>query len=226
MITKNIHEDISPLSFELQKWSTSPKAVDLAFKRLLDVIIAFVALVTLLPFLLFVALMIRATSPGPALFRQLRWGRDQRPILIYKFRTMYASQCDTTGVNQTVNDDPRITAVGAFLRRSNIDELPQLLNVLLGDMSLVGPRCHAIGMLAAGVPYENLVPNYHRRHAMKPGLTGLAQMRGLRGPTIRAAKARARIAADLYYIENFSIWLDVKIIAGTIRNELIGGGGF
>ncbi|MFB9912239.1 sugar transferase [Rhizobium paknamense] len=199
---------------------------DLWAKRALDILVAFLALLALLPLLLLIALLIRLDSPGPALFRQVRWGKDQTKIRIYKFRTMYVDCCDPSGVRQTVAQDPRVTRLGALLRRTNIDELPQLLNVLLGDMSLVGPRCHAIGMLAAGVPYETLVPDYHRRHAMRPGITGLAQMRGLRGPTDRAARARARIASDLYYVENFSFWLDLKIILGTLKAELFNGGGF
>lgn len=195
-------------------------------KRIMDVAFALLALLVLLPLLLTVALMIRLDSPGPVLFRQTRWGRNCRPIKVYKFRSMRADLGDLTGVSQTVRDDPRITKVGAIIRRTNIDELPQLLNVLRGDMSLVGPRCHAIGMLAAGIPYEDLVPEYHRRHAVRPGMTGLAQMRGLRGPTARPGKARARIACDLYYIDNFSIWLDLRIIAGTFLAELRGGHGF
>ncbi|MUO78074.1 sugar transferase [Agrobacterium vitis] len=204
----------------------SRNRVHLIAKRSLDILISISALTILLPFLLSVAALIKLTSPGPVLFRQMRWGRDQQKIRIYKFRTMYAAECDDSGVRQTTENDPRITAVGAVLRRTNIDELPQLLNVLKGDMSLVGPRCHAIGMLAAGMPYEDLVTDYHHRHQVKPGLTGLAQMRGLRGPTGSAAKARARIAADLFYVDNFSFWLDIKIILGTIHSELTCGKGF
>jgi lipopolysaccharide/colanic/teichoic acid biosynthesis glycosyltransferase len=139
---------------------------------------------------------------------------------------MRTDMCDASGVAQTVQNDPRITRIGAILRRTNLDELPQLLNVLKGDMSLVGPRCHAIGMLAAGMVYEELVPEYHYRHLVRPGITGLAQMRGLRGPTDRAAKARARIASDLFYVENFSVFLDIRIIVGTFISEMRGGNGF
>jgi lipopolysaccharide/colanic/teichoic acid biosynthesis glycosyltransferase len=170
--------------------------------------------------------MISLESPGPALFVQTRWGKHCQKIKVYKFRSMRLDSCDISGVAQTVKDDPRVTPLGAILRKTNIDELPQLLNVLKGDMSLVGPRCHAVGMLAAGIPYEQLVPHYHRRHVMKPGITGLAQMRGLRGPTDRPSKARARIASDLYYIDNFSIWLDIRILIGTVLAELRGGKGF
>jgi lipopolysaccharide/colanic/teichoic acid biosynthesis glycosyltransferase len=198
----------------------------LAVKRGLDIAVSLTALITLLPLMLVVALLIRLDSPGPALFTQVRWGKDRRRINVYKFRSMRTDLGDATGVAQTVRDDPRITRIGAVIRKTNIDELPQLLNVLKGDMSLVGPRCHAIGMLAAGIPYEELVPAYHRRHLVKPGMTGLAQMRGLRGPTDRSGKARARIACDLHYIDNFSLLLDLRIIFGTILAEIRGGKGF
>ncbi|MCM2290995.1 sugar transferase [Allorhizobium sp. BGMRC 0089] len=195
-------------------------------KRAMDIVLAASTLVMLLPFLLAVAALIRLETPGPVLFRQTRWGKNQRKIRILKFRTMYSHSCDESGVRQTIPSDPRITAVGAVLRRSNIDELPQLFNVLRGDMSLIGPRCHAIGMLAGGIEYEQLVPDYHARHSMRPGLTGLAQMHGLRGPTHDAVTARARIDHDLLYIETFSIWLDLQILFGTIKSELMHGKGF
>ncbi len=195
-------------------------------KRFIDIIISASALVILAPVLLTVCILIKIESKGPVSFRQNRWGKDCKLIRIYKFRSMYVEQCDHSGVAQTVRDDPRITRVGRVIRRLNIDELPQLLNVLKGDMSLVGPRCHAVGMLAAGIPYEELVPDYHDRHTMRPGMTGLAQMRGLRGPTDRASKARARIACDLHYVQNFSLWMDISIMAGTVYSEIKGGNGF
>lgn len=209
-----------------ERRSPANRALHLSLKRVLDIGASLFALAVLAPLLLLVAVIIRLESKGPVLFRQTRWGQGCKPIRVYKFRSMYTDRCDASGVNQTVKDDPRITRMGRIIRRTNIDELPQLLNVLKGEMSLVGPRCHAIGMLAAGVPYEELVRDYHRRHLLKPGITGLAQMRGLRGPTDRSSKARARIACDLHYVENFSIWLDLKIIIGTIRSELTGGQGF
>lgn len=187
-----------------------------AAKRVVDVFVASAALLVLLPFLLFVAALIRLDSPGPVIFTQLRWGWMGRKIKIYKFRTMRADLCDPSGVTQTVIGDRRVTRFGAFLRRYNIDELPQLINILRGDMSIVGPRCHAIGMLAAGRIYEDLVPAYHLRHLVRPGLTGLAQIRGLRGPTDNAVKSRIRVAADLYYVGNFSLWLDFKIMCVTL----------
>ena len=192
----------------------------------MDVLISASAILFLLPLLLPLGLAMQIDSPGPIFFSQLRWGKDGRKIKIYKLRTMFAGHGDTSGVTQTVRHDPRITPLGRFLRRSNIDELPQLWNVLKGDMSLIGPRCHPIGMTAAGRPYEELVPNYHRRHRVRPGMTGLAQMRGLRGPTVSAARARQRIAADLYYVEHFTIWLDLKILVGTLKYECLRGSGF
>jgi lipopolysaccharide/colanic/teichoic acid biosynthesis glycosyltransferase len=197
-----------------------------ACKRAMDISISAAGLLVLAPLLVVIAIAIRLESKGSPLFAQVRWGKDERKFRVLKFRSMRTELGDPTGVAQTVRGDPRITKVGAFLRRTNLDELPQIWNVLRGDMSLVGPRCHAIGMLAGGMLYEDLVPEYHNRHAVRPGLTGLAQMRGLRGPTDRPAKARARIASDLFYIENFSIVLDIKILFGTLLSELRGGQGF
>ncbi len=206
--------------------SGSSLRIQLVAKRAIDIGVSLTALVLLLPAMLAVALAIRLDSRGPVLFTQMRWGKDRRRFRVYKFRSMRTDLGDERGIAQTVRNDPRITRVGALIRKANIDELPQLLNVLRGDMSLVGPRCHAIDMLAAGIPYEVLVSDYHRRHSMRPGMTGLAQMRGLRGPTDRPGKARARIACDLHYIDNFSIWFDLRIMFGTLLAELRGGEGF
>ncbi len=197
-----------------------------AAKRALDITVAGTALLILAPLFLLICIAIRLESPGPAFFRQVRWGQNCTKIRIFKFRSMRTDLCDTTGVQQTTENDPRITRLGAILRKTSIDELPQLINVLRGDMSLVGPRCHAIGMLAASKLYEELVPHYHYRHMVKPGLTGLAQVRGLRGPTTDPVKARARIACDLHYMRNFTIWMDLKIIFLTVWTELRGGKGF
>nr|WP_316657001.1 sugar transferase [uncultured Gellertiella sp.] len=192
----------------------------------MDTGLSALALLILAPLLLVIALAIKLDSPGPVLFTQVRWGRGGKKIRVFKFRSMRTDLGDASGVAQTTRGDPRITRIGDFLRRSNFDELPQLFNVLKGDMSLIGPRCHPVGMLAAGRLYEELVPEYHLRHAMRPGITGLAQMRGLRGPTVSAAKARQRIASDIHYVANFSIWLDLKILVGTVRNEVFKGSGF
>jgi lipopolysaccharide/colanic/teichoic acid biosynthesis glycosyltransferase len=200
--------------------------VQLRIKRVMDIAVSLGAILVLLPLFAIIVLSIKATSRGPVLFKQVRWGANGQTFEVLKFRSMRVEACDASGIAQTVENDPRVTLVGAWLRKSNLDETPQLLNVLKGDMSLVGPRCHPVGMLAAGKPYEALVPDYHMRHTMRPGITGLAQVRGLRGPTIHASKARQRIACDLYYIQHYSLWLDAKIIVGTIRTELFGGTGF
>ncbi|WP_404399971.1 sugar transferase [Pelagibacterium halotolerans] len=204
---------------------TGMRIVQFAIKRLLDICLAGLALCVLGPFLLGITIAIRATSKGPAVFRQVREGRNGRHFTIYKFRTMYIDACDRSGVAQTVTSDPRVTPLGAVLRRKNIDELPQLLNVLRGDMSLIGPRPHPVGMLAAGKLYRDLVPYYDLRLAMKPGLSGWAQVSGLRGATVNEAPARARIDHDVAYIQNFSVLLDLKIIARTIFQEMRRGTG-
>ncbi|MDR7145223.1 sugar transferase [Rhizobium sp. BE258] len=222
------HDQLSVIHAPLSGDSTSgkSKAPQLMMKRGLDVLVSACALLILAPVLMLVAALISIESPGSPFFSQLRWGKDGKKIRVFKFRSMRSDACDPSGVQQTVKNDPRITRFGSFLRKTNLDELPQLFNVLRGDMSLVGPRCHAIGMLAGGVLYEELVPEYHDRHVMRPGLTGLAQMRGLRGPTDRPSKARARVYSDLYYVNNFSFMFDLKIIAGTIRSEMTRGQGF
>ncbi|MBB4479364.1 sugar transferase [Rhizobium etli] len=201
-------------------------ALRLAVKRLIDIVISANALLVLAPLFLAIALFIKLDDGGPVFFRQIRWGLNGRKINVFKFRSMRAEACDPSGVQQTVKGDARMTGIGAMLRRTNIDELPQLLNVLRGEMSLVGPRCHAINMRAAGRLYEEMVPNYHHRHIMRPGITGLAQTRGWRGPTTRPLEARARIACDIYYVRNFSLLLDLKILFKTLIIELRGGTGF
>lgn len=214
------------LNYIAESKARGVSSAELALKRSLDISVSATVLLILAPVLILILVLIRLESPGSPIFSQLRWGKDGKKIRIYKFRSMRSDVGDPTGVKQTVKNDPRVTRIGAFLRRTNLDEIPQLYNVLRGDMSLVGPRCHAVGMLANGVLYEELVPEYHRRHVMRPGLTGLAQMRGLRGPTDRPSKARARINADLYYVENFSFAFDLMILLGTLRSELTRGQGF
>jgi lipopolysaccharide/colanic/teichoic acid biosynthesis glycosyltransferase len=200
--------------------------VRLGMKRLFDIAASLSALIVLAPFFLAIALFIKLDDGGPVFFRQIRWGLNGRKITVFKFRSMRTDACDPSGIQQTVKGDSRMTAIGAVLRRTNIDELPQLFNVLLGEMSLVGPRCHAVNMRAAGRLYEELVPDYHQRHIMRPGITGLAQTRGWRGPTARPLQARARIACDIYYVRHFSLLLDVKILLQTLVIELRGGTGY
>ncbi len=199
--------------------STSRRA-QLAIKRAIDVVGSLLGLVALSPLLVILFVAIRLTSGGPALFKQERHGRAGRTFLIYKFRSMYTDAGDATGRHQTVNEDPRITPIGSFIRKTNLDELPQLFNVLQGDMSLVGPRPHPIGMQAGGAAYEDLVPCYHFRHLAKPGISGWAQVNGLRGPTTDAAKARARVEYDIAYVQNFSLLLDFRILLLTVVREL------
>lgn len=194
-------------------------------KRWFDVTAALLGLIALAPLLLLIAAIIKLTSQGPVFFRQNRVGYGNQLFQIYKFRSMYIDRCDHSGVAQTKPSDDRVTPIGRFIRRTSIDELPQLINVLLGDMSLVGPRPHVPGMLAAGVHYEDLVPNYAGRHRVRPGITGLAQVNGLRGPTVNAAVAIARVERDLEYVETQNLMLDIKIIALTVWKELRGGSG-
>ena len=193
-------------------------------KRSFDTIVAMCGLLVLLPCLLAIALAIKLTSRGPILFRQRRYGLKNKAFVIYKFRTMYSDKSDYSGVLQARLGDQRVTRVGRLLRRSNLDELPQLLIVVKGDMSLVGPRPHVFGMLAAGVPYEILVPNYFERHRVRPGVTGLAQARGFRGSTEGAEPAIARIDLDLKYIQNWSFALDLRLILETMRTEFLRAG--
>jgi exopolysaccharide biosynthesis polyprenyl glycosylphosphotransferase len=194
-------------------------------KRVFDVTVASAILVFFAPLLAVIAVAIKATSRGPVLFRQHRYGYRNRRFRIYKFRTMHAHMADRSGVRQTTRDDPRVTAVGRVLRNTSLDELPQLINVLKGDMSLVGPRPHVPGMLAASMRYEHLVPYYFERHVVRPGVTGLAQVSGYRGSTTDAQSAIGRISCDLEYIETWSLWLDVRIIMRTIYREFLSGNG-
>lgn len=194
-------------------------------KRAFDLAFSAAALIVLSPLLLCLAVLVRLTSPGPAILRQLRDGKDGKPFSVFKFRTMYADKGDPTGVEQTVVDDPRVTPLGRFIRRSNLDELPQLINVLRGDMSIVGPRPHAIGMRAAGIRYDELVDYYPCRFAMRPGITGWAQAHGLRGPSDDPVLARRRIEHDIAYIQNYSLMLDAMAFWLTVRSELGGGSG-
>jgi exopolysaccharide biosynthesis polyprenyl glycosylphosphotransferase len=198
---------------------------ELVAKRALDVAGAMFGLLVLAPLLVAIAIAIKMTSQGPVFFRQKRHGYHNRRFLIYKFRTMYTGLSDTRGTRQTTHDDPRVTPIGRFLRKTSLDELPQLINVLKGDMSLVGPRPHVPGMLAGGLVYETLVPYYFQRHNMRPGITGLAQICGFRGPTVDPGAAIERLDCDLKYIEAWSPWLDVVIIVRTIISEFLTGSG-
>jgi polysaccharide biosynthesis protein PslA len=188
-----------------------------ALKRAFDLAISVPLLALLGPWFLLLMFLIKHESPGPAIFAQPRVGRNNRRYQCYKFRTMYADMSDPHGNRSTTRDDDRITRLGKFLRRTSLDELPQLWNVIIGDMSLVGPRPHALGSVAEGALFWEAVPDYWTRHAMRPGITGLAQVRGLRGATHTRGDIERRVGADLEYINSWSIWLDVKILLQTIR---------
>jgi Undecaprenyl-phosphate glucose phosphotransferase len=180
-------------------------------KRLLDVTAAATGILILAPLLLLTAAAIRFDSSGPIIFRQRRNGFNGRQFTIYKFRTMTVLE-DGATVQQVVKNDPRVTRVGRLLRRTSIDELPQLFNVLKGDMSLVGPRPHA---LAHDDQYSSLIATYAFRHHVKPGITGWAQVKGCRGETPHVDQMRQRVELDLWYINNCRLWLDIKILART-----------
>jgi Undecaprenyl-phosphate glucose phosphotransferase len=185
-------------------------------KRLEDIAIAFLCLLITLPLMLLIALCIKLDSPGPVFFRQKRLGANNLPFDLLKFRSMYVDQTDPLGQQLTQADDPRITRVGKFLRRTSIDELPQLINVLRGDMSLVGPRPHALAANAAGIPYSRAISEYPIRHRVKPGITGWAQVNGWRGETVTVEQIRRRVEHDLYYVENWSLAFDFLILGRTV----------
>lgn len=181
-------------------------------KRLTDIVVSVVALVVLSPLLALAALSIRWTSPGPVLFKQRRYGLDGKEIHVYKFRTMRVMENSETVVQATRND-PRITAIGRMLRRTSMDELPQLFNVLQGSMSLVGPRPHAV---AHNEQYRRLIRGYMVRHKALPGITGLAQVNGCRGETARLEDMERRVAFDLEYLRHWSPMLDLRILVMTV----------
>ncbi len=184
-------------------------------KAAFDFAVATAAMLILSPLLVTIAVAIKLDSEGPILFRQRRQGLGDRLFDVFKFRTMYRNLGDPAGANQTKRDDPRITGIGAFLRRTSLDELPQLLNVLRGEMSLVGPRPHSPHMLIGDRRHFEIVQEYSFRHRVKPGITGLAQVNGNRGAVDTVDQLKARIDIDLYYIDHWSLWLDVKILCRT-----------
>jgi Undecaprenyl-phosphate glucose phosphotransferase len=181
----------------------------------IDVVTAALALTLLSPLFFGVALAIRLNSDGPILFRQRRQGLGDRLFDVYKFRTMYCDMGDPAGMHQTKRGDPRVTRVGAILRKTSLDELPQLFNVIRGEMSLVGPRPHSPYMLIGDKRHFEIVSEYSFRHRVKPGITGLAQVNGYRGAVDTPDQLKARIDLDLYYIDHWSLWLDIKILCRT-----------
>ncbi|HEX7747767.1 MAG TPA: undecaprenyl-phosphate glucose phosphotransferase [Bordetella sp.] len=191
------------------------------FKRLMDLLLGGLALVLLSPVMLITAFAVRLDSPGPILFRQIRYGERGQSIHVYKFRSMYVD--DDGPLRQVSRSDPRVTRVGKFLRRTSLDELPQLLNVLAGSMSLVGPRPHAV---AHNELYRQQINGYMLRHSIKPGITGWAQVNGLRGETDTLDKMQRRLEYDRYYITHWSLSLDVRILFITVWTVIRGNNAY
>ncbi|CAM3200089.1 sugar transferase [Ectopseudomonas mendocina] len=185
-------------------------------KRMEDLVLAMVALIAALPVMAVIAIAIKLDSTGPVLFKQRRYGYNNRLIEVFKFRSMYCDRADANAERQTTRDDDRITGVGRFIRKTSLDELPQLFNVLLGSMSMVGPRPHATATKAAGILFEDAVKEYTARHRVKPGITGWAQINGYRGETDTLEKIEKRVEFDLQYIENWSVWFDLYILFRTL----------
>jgi exopolysaccharide biosynthesis polyprenyl glycosylphosphotransferase len=205
------HHDIGDtVAIELQRAALSP--AEQAVKRGVDIIVSLVGLICFSPILLAAAIAIRLESPGPALFRQTRHGFNGRPFGMYKLRSMTVMENGDVVLRQAQKRDERITRIGRWLRRLSIDELPQLINVLIGDMSIVGPRPHAS---AHERYFTSAVEKYAFRHHVKSGITGWAQVCGARGETDTLDKVRRRVELDLWYINNWSIWLDFSIMVRT-----------
>jgi putative colanic acid biosynthesis UDP-glucose lipid carrier transferase len=182
-------------------------------KRGSDIVLASLILLLLAPLMLVIAVAVRLGSPGPVIFRQRRYGLYGEEIMVYKFRSMRVME-NGDAVVQARKDDDRVTRIGRFLRRTSLDELPQFVNVLQGRMSIVGPRPHAV---AHNEQYRKLIKGYMLRHKVKPGITGWAQVNGLRGETATLDKMEARIQYDLDYLRNWSLWLDLWIVLKTVK---------
>jgi Undecaprenyl-phosphate glucose phosphotransferase len=203
----------------LRDWTWILKSIE-------DRLLAFLIVMLISPLMLAIALLIKFDSPGPVLFRQKRYGFNNQLIEVLKFRTMYRELTDSNADRLTQRNDPRITRIGAFLRRTSLDELPQFLNVLRGDMSIVGPRPHALSAKAGTLLYQEAVKHYDARHRMRPGITGWAQINGWRGETETLEQIRKRVEHDLYYIEHWSVAFDLRIILRTILGGFTGRNAF
>ena len=189
---------------------------DIVVKTIFDRLVGFLCLMLLAPVMLVVALAVKLDSRGPILFRQKRYGFNNEQIEVYKFRSMYSEQLDFKADKLVTRNDPRVTRVGRFIRKSSLDELPQLFNVVLkGNLSLVGPRPHAVHAKAADALYDEVVDGYFARHRVRPGITGWAQINGWRGETDTSEKIQKRVECDLFYIENWSIFLDIYVLVAT-----------
>ena len=188
---------------------------DSVAKRIFDIFFSVLGLVVLSPIMALTAIAIKLESKGPVIFKQKRHGFNNEIVDVYKFRSMYVEQCDPSARNAVTKDDPRVTRVGRFIRKTSIDELPQFVNSLKGDLSLVGPRPHAVSAQSHNRLYHEVVDGYFARHRVKPGVTGWAQINGWRGEIDNDDKIKMRTEFDLHYIENWSLWFDLKILLLT-----------
>ncbi|WP_420960084.1 undecaprenyl-phosphate glucose phosphotransferase [Brucella sp. IR073] len=188
---------------------------DYVAKRAFDIVFSLIGIALFSPFMLLTALAIKLESKGPVIFKQKRHGFNNEVIEVWKFRSMYIEQCDPTARQAVTKNDPRVTKVGRFIRKTSIDELPQFFNALMGTLSLVGPRPHAIAAHSHNVLYNEVVDGYFARHKVKPGVTGWAQINGWRGEIDNEEKIKMRTEFDLHYIENWSLWFDLKILLLT-----------
>ena len=207
----------APLAFVDGRRSEDSRAFG---KRVQDLLLASIGLILAAPILALVALAVRLDSPGPILFRQRRHGFNNEVITVWKFRSMRTEASDPTARRQVTADDPRVTRVGRIIRKTSLDELPQIFNVLRGEMSVVGPRPHAVGMMTGETEASKLVAHYAHRHRIKPGITGWAQIHGSRGPVNTPEEVAARVALDVEYIERRSLWLDLYIVLVTVPRLL------
>jgi lipopolysaccharide/colanic/teichoic acid biosynthesis glycosyltransferase len=198
----------------LKGWNYAAKIVE-------DRVLGAIILALVAPVMAVAAVLVRLDSRGPILFRQKRYGLNNELIEVLKFRTLYDEARDPNAERLCGRDDPRVTRVGAFLRRTMIDELPQFINVMRGEMSIVGPRPHAMAAKAAGLLYREVVKYYDARHRMKPGITGWAQINGWRGETRTVEEIDQRVAHDLFYIQNWSILFDLRIILWTVLGAFL-----
>lgn len=206
----------------LQNIKTNSKKINGALKRIFDIIVSSLVLVLISPLLVAIACLIKTTSRGPVLFKQDRHGFNNKIFKIYKFRTMHYSKNETR-FQQAQRNDPRITPVGLFLRRTSMDELPQFINVIMGHMSMVGPRPHPVEL---NNQFRDKIANFDDRHTVKPGLTGLAQICGWRGETDTFEKMAKRVEHDLEYINHSSFWYDLRIFFLTIIKVITGKNAF
>ena len=215
-ILQSRSEEINGVSV-VSLFDTPISGVNKIIKRVEDIILSLGILIFISPVLLLIAMSVKFTSPGPIIFKQRRYGMDGKSIMVWKFRSMSVME-NGDKVVQAKKGDARVTAVGAFLRRTSLDELPQFINVLMGDMSIVGPRPHAV---AHNEQYRKLIKGYMLRHKVKPGITGWAQINGWRGETDTLDKMQSRVEYDLDYIRNWSVWFDIRIIFLTVFKGFI-----